>query len=129
MSMDAAAGASNTTSPSVGEVCGPGNDEIHGSSVRGGKVDDRDIGRVSGQRVGDLGAVLADQHDPAQAICVLAHELVDLGSLEQAPGDPDDRREGGQARRGGMRVRGLGVIDVANTADDAGLGDPVRLRA
>ena len=43
-----------------------GDDDVHGTSVRVGHVDDGDIGRVSRQRLGDPGPVGADEHHTAQ---------------------------------------------------------------
>ena len=89
--MDAAAGASRTTSPGWASAAARATTTSMTPVSVLGDVDDGDVGRVSGQGLGDPVPVGADEHDAAQPVGRRADQVVDVGALEQAAGDPDDR--------------------------------------
>src|SRR5690606_9638517 len=56
-------------------------------------------------------------------------QLVEVGALGQAAGDPHHGGVGGQRGEGGVGVGGLGVVDVGDAVDVGDVGDAVLLRA
>ena len=85
-------------------------------------VDHGDRRGVSRQRGGDLGPIAAQEDHPGQPRRDRGDQLVDVGALEQAAGDPDHARVGGQRGAGGVRVGRLAVVDVVHAVDRARRG-------
>ena len=119
-----AAGASSTVSPGAAQPRGLGHDTVHDPSVVRDDLNDRDIRRVSRESL---------RIAPGRRPSSTAPRSRGRGSrparrrprraAEQPTGDPDDRGVGGQRGRGGVRVGGLGVVDVVDPGD---AGDQAR---
>jgi len=91
----------------------------HRAIVAPRDLHDGDVRRVSRQRGDDRAAVRADHHRRPQAVRVRGHQVVDRRPLEQSAHHPHHPggRLCGQRRRRGVRVRRLGVVDVAHPGD------------
>ena len=80
---------------------------------------------MSPERLGDAVPVPTEQHHAAQPLADPDDEVVEGGALGEAAGDPHDVLVAQQRRGRGVRVGGLGVVDVGDPVDDRDLGDPV----
>ena len=101
----------------AGRLCGARGD--HQAIVAPLDLHDGDVRRVSRQRGDDRPAIGADHHRRPQAPGVPGDQLVDRRPFQQAAHHPDHRGRGlrGQRRGCGVRVRRLGVVDVAHPGD------------
>ncbi len=122
---DAPAGASSTVSPGEASRAASVTTRSMTPSVFPADLHNGNIRRVSRERLGDPGPIGAQQHRAAQPLGGPRDQLVDVGALELPAGDPDDRRVGGQRGRRGVRVGGLGVVDVVDPLHGRHVGDPV----
>jgi len=68
------------------------HDVLHHVIFRAGDLVNRDLGRVSCQRVADHPSVPADQHGRAQAMAYRGDQVVEVGVLGQTAGHPHDVR-------------------------------------
>ena len=102
--------------------------QVHDTSVRAGDVDDRHIRRVSGQRLGDLRPVGADEHHTAQPLGDRrATSSSTSAPLSRPPATHTTCSKARSDGGGRVRVGRLGVVDEAHARRRADLGDPVRV--
>ena len=136
MSIDAAAGASSTTSPGA-PARRPGDHVVHHvdpglitSSLRWTEVHDRDVGRVSApaprrsargrRRCRTTPRSRSRAGWTSSSSCLVA-------PLSRPPAIHTTLSNDAQRRRRGVRVGGLGVVDEPDAVDGRDVGDAVRV--
>ena len=82
---------------------------------------------MSSQCLGEGSPVRAQQHDGPEPRGSGAHQVVDVGSLQQPTGDPHDRVVRGEARGSRMGVGRLAVVDPDDARDGGHEGIAVRV--
>ena len=103
-----------------------GHDHFHLVSLGPHDLDHADIGGVSRECIGHFVPTRSDDDHGAQPSCRAAYDVIEGNALAEATGDPHDRVERMQRRRGRVRAGCLRVIDKSHAVDARDLGDPVR---
>ena len=139
MSIDAAAGASRTTSPGNRQRGGPGDHVVHHVDTRAevtSTVSDEPTSttgtsgacRASASAIRIRSAPMrTTPRSRSRTEVTSSSSCASRRALEQAAGDPHDVVERPQRRRRRVRVGGLGVVDEPDAVDRRDLGDAVRV--